>query len=299
MLLDLPYLGKILSLSCAIIWATAVILFKKSGETVHPLGLNLFKNLLGLVLFLPTFMVLGERLIVGAPLKDYLLLMASGVIGIGLADTLFFKSLNLLGAGLSAIVNCLYSPFIIGLAVLFLSEGMSGLQLFGVFLIITAVFTVSQLKEKTHISRHDLILGILLGVLAMALMAIGIVMIKPLLDRSPLLWVIEVRLLAGCGILGIILWFYPGRQRIMASVLSVRNWRYMLPGSFVGAYLALVVWMGGMKYTEMSIASALNQTSNIFVFILAAIFLKEPVNFQRTAGIILAIVGVVMVAFFR
>ena len=299
MLLDLPYLGKILSLSCAIIWATAVILFKKSGETVHPLGLNLFKNLLGLVLFLPTFMVLGERLIVGAPLKDYLLLLASGVIGIGLADTLFFKSLNLLGAGLSAIVNCLYSPFIIGLAVLFLSEGMSGLQLFGVFLIITAVFTVSQLKEKTHISRHDLILGILLGVLAMALMAIGIVMIKPLLDRSPLLWVIEVRLLAGCGILGIILWFYPGRQRIMASVLSVRNWRYMLPGSFVGAYLALVVWMGGMKYTEMSIASALNQTSNIFVFILAAIFLKEPVNFQRTAGIILAIVGVVMVAFFR
>ncbi|MBL7074241.1 DMT family transporter [candidate division KSB1 bacterium] len=299
MLLDLPYLGEILSLSCAIIWATAVILFKKSGETVHPLGLNLFKNLLGLVLFLPTFMVFGERLIVGAPLKDYLLLMASGVIGIGLADTLFFKSLNLLGAGLSAIVNCLYSPFIIGLAVLFLSEGMSGLQLFGVFLIITAVFTVSQLKEKTHISRHDLILGILLGVLAMALMAIGIVMIKPLLDRSPLLWVIEVRLLAGCGILGIILWFYPGRQRIMASVLSVRNWRYMLPGSFVGAYLALVVWMGGMKYTEMSIASALNQTSNIFVFILAAIFLKEPVNFQRTAGIILAIVGVVMVAFFR
>lgn len=297
MLLHLPHLGEILALSCAILWATAVILFRKSGETVPPLGLNLFKNILALALFVPTSLVLGVALLPSASLNDYLLLLASGILGLALADTLFFKSLNLLGAELSAIVDCLYSPFIIGLSVLFLYERMTGFQLFGVLLIVSAVLAISRKEDRKNISRHDLILGVLLGISAMALMAIGIVMIKPLLDRSPLLWVVEVRLLAGCVGLGIYLLFHPGRGKIVASVLSVRNWQYMLPGSFLGAYLAMIVWMGGMKYTQASIASALNQTSNVFVFILAAILLKEPVNAIRIVAIILAFSGAVIVSF--
>jgi drug/metabolite transporter (DMT)-like permease len=297
MLLHLPYLGEILALLCAIIWATAVILFRKSGETVTPLGLNLFKNVLALALFVPTSLVLGVTLLPNASMNEYLLLLASGIIGIALSDTLFFKSLNLLGAELSAIVDCLYSPFIIGLSVLFLLESMSRLQLFGLLLILSAVLTISGIENKKNISRHDLILGILFGVLAMVFMAVGIVMIKPLLDRSPLLWVVEVRLLAGCVGLGLYLLFHPGRGKIISSVLSVRNWQYMLPGSFLGAYLAMIVWMGGMKYTQASIASALNQTSNVFVFILAAILLKEPVNAIRIIAIILAFAGAVIVSF--
>ena len=62
MLPELPYLGEILSLGCAIVWATAVVLFRKSGETMPPLGLNLFKDLLGLFLFIPTSLLFGEAL---------------------------------------------------------------------------------------------------------------------------------------------------------------------------------------------------------------------------------------------
>lgn len=297
MLAGLPHLGEILSFTCAIVWATAVILFRKSGETVSPLGLNLFKNLLGLSLFIPTSVVLGETLAVRAPLNDYLLILVSGAIGIGLADSIFFKSLNLLGAGLSAIIDTFYSLFVIGLSILFLKESLSELQLFGAFLIISAVFIVSRQGEKKYISRHDLILGICLGILSMALMAVGIVMIKPLLNRSPLLWVIELRLLGGCLLLGIIFLFHPSRRKIVNSVLSIQSWQFMLPGSFLGAYVSLVVWMGGMKYTQASIAAALNQTSYVFIFILAAVFLKEPINYLRIIGIFLAFLGVVAVSF--
>jgi drug/metabolite transporter (DMT)-like permease len=293
----LPHLGEILSLFCAIVWAGAVILFRKSGETVAPLGLNLFKNILGLALFLLTSLTLGVTLLPNAPLSDYLLLLLSGFIGIALADTIFLRSLNLLGAELSAIVDCLYSPFIIGLSVLFLHERMSGFQLFGVFLVLLAILAVSRREEKRNISRHDLSLGVLLGVISMALMAIGIVMIKPLLDRSSLLWVVEVRLLAGCLGVGIFLLFNPHRHDIVASILSIRNWQYMLPGSFLAAYLSMLVWLAGMKYTQVSIASALNQTSNVFVFILAAMLLKEPVNLIRIVAIILGFAGAVIVSF--
>ena len=296
MLLHLPHLGEILALSCAITWAVAVILFRKSGETVTPVGLNLFKNCLALALFIPTSLVVGVALLPQASASDYLLLLASGVLGIAISDTLFFKSLNLLGAELSAIVDCLYSPFIIGLSVLFLADKMSCLQVFGVVLIVSAVLGVSGIGNRKYISRHDLILGVVLGVLAMAFMAVGIVMIKPVIDRSPLLWAVEVRLFAGCAGLGVYLLFHPGRRSIIGSVLSVKNWRYMLPGSLLGAYLSMVIWLGGMKYTQTSIASALNQTSNVFVFILAAILLREPVSLIRILAIVLAFAGAAVVS---
>jgi drug/metabolite transporter (DMT)-like permease len=297
MLLDLPRLGEILALSCAILWAIAVILFRKSGETVPPAGLNLFKNILALILFVPTSLVLNLSLFPQASSSDYVLLLASGVIGIALSDTLFFRSLNLLGAELSAIVDCLYSPFIIGLSVLFLHDRMSFLQIFGVLLIISAVLGISGIKETKYISRRDLILGITFGVLAMATMAVGIVMIKPVLNHSPLLWATEVRLFGGIAGLVIYLLLHPRGKQMVKSLLLVRNWQYMVPGSVIGAYLAMVIWLGGMKYTQTSIAAALNQTSNIFVFILAAILLREPVTLIRVIAIILAFAGAFVVSF--
>ena len=39
-------LGITLALTCAITWSLAVVLFKKSGDSLHPILLNLLKTLL-------------------------------------------------------------------------------------------------------------------------------------------------------------------------------------------------------------------------------------------------------------
>jgi len=64
-------------------------------------------------------------------------------------------------------------------------------------MIISAVLTISRADRNGNITGRNLLLGILWGALAMFTMAIGIVMIKPLLDRSPLLPLIEIRLFGG------------------------------------------------------------------------------------------------------
>jgi drug/metabolite transporter (DMT)-like permease len=281
----------------AVAWAFAVILFKKSGETVHPIGLNLFKDLFALVLFLPTMWLFGETLWRDAPAAEYALLLASGALGIGLGDTFFFKSLNLLGAGLTAIVDCLYSPFIIGMSMLFLAERLSVLQGVGAALVVAAVLAASLEWRKGLIGRRDLAFGILYGVLGLASMAVGIVMIKPLLERSPLLWATEIRVMGGVAALAVILLFHRRRRAIVSSVVSTRGWRYMLGGSFAGAYLAMVLWLAGMKYTQASVAAALNQTANVFIFIFAALLLREPITRRRTLGIVLGFAGAVLVSF--
>ncbi len=294
---SIPYLGETIALATAFIWAIAVILFKKSGETVHPIGLNLFKDVLAVILLLPTAWLFHETLNPAVPASDYWLLLFSGALGIGVSDTFFFMCLNRIGAGLTAIVDCFYSPSIIGLSILWLGESLSFWQIIGTVLIISAILTATHHQGNHSIKKRDLILGIIFGILAMVTVAISIVSVKPLLERSSLIWVSEIRLIGGVIILLLVLTFHPARRKIVSSVISIRSWGYTLSGSFVGAYIALVFWLGGMKYTQASEAAALNQTSSIFIFLLAAIFLKEAITLRRIIGIMLAVSGAFMVMF--
>lgn len=297
MVASIPYFGEATALITAMVWAFAVILFKKSGETVHPIGLNLFKNILAVVLFLPTLWLFGETLTPQVPAAAYWLLLFSGALGVGVSDTLFFMCLNRLGAGLTAIIDCLYSPSIIGLAIIWLGESLSALQVIGAVLIISAILTATQRKGRAGIGRRDLFFGVIFGVLAMLTLAVSIVTIKPLLEQSSLLWVSAVRMLGGVIVLLLVLLFYPARRKIVSSVFSAQSWGYTLSGSFTGSYLSLILWLAGMKFTQASTAAALNQTSSIFVFIFAALLLKEPINLFRTIGIVLAVIGAFMVMF--
>jgi len=291
---SIPYIGEIMALSSAAIWAVAVILFKKSGETAHPISLNLFKNILGVGLFFLTMLVLGQVQFRYGTTRDLVLLLISGVLGIAISDTLFFKSLNLLGAGVSAIVNCLYSPFIITLSVLVLHEKLSLLQIAGILLILAAVLSGSSRPEKIGCGRTNWIKGIVYAVAGIAAMAIGIVMVKPILEQAPLLWVVEVRLLGGLAALALILAFHPNRKPIISSLFIKKGWVYIISGSVLGVYFSFLAWMAGMKYTQASIAAPLNQTANLFIFIFAALFLHERLTARRIIGILIGLAGVLL-----
>ena len=113
-------MGEFFALGCGLVWATAVIFFRKSGHSVAPFPLNLFRVSVSILLFLVTLVFMRQPLFGVAPLKDYLILMASGVMAIAISDTLFHMALNRVGAGINAIVNALYSPFILLFALLLL-----------------------------------------------------------------------------------------------------------------------------------------------------------------------------------
>jgi drug/metabolite transporter (DMT)-like permease len=291
------YAGHIWSLLNAVTIALAIILYRKSGESVDPIGLNLFKDSLAFILFIPTIYIFGDTLFRPAPWQDYAVLLASGALGIGLGDSLFFMSLNRLGAGRLAIVDCMYSPFTIGLAFIFLGESLTVLQIVGVTMIVSAVLAGALERTDSSAERRRTVWGFIWGILSMAAMATGIIMVKPILERSPLLWVTEVRLAAGIFVLLLVAWIHPSRKTIIRSVLSTHRWSYILPGSFIGAYLAMLFWLAGMKYAQASVAAALNQTSNIFIFVFAAWLLRERITLIRLVAITLGVGGAMLVTF--
>ncbi len=290
-------LGQTLALLAALTWACALILFKRSGESVAPMALNLFKNVVGIVLLTVTLVAMGEgwSTLREFPRGDLYILFLSGFLGIALADTLFFHALNLIGVGIVSIVDCLYTPYVIGFSWLLLSEDLSASQYFGAGLILIGVLVSTRHAPLPGRTRAQVTAGILLGASSMAAMAFGIVIAKPVLNDFPLIWASMLRLLVGTLILVLFMLASSKRKELWSVFRPSAVWKFSIPASVLGSYLAMVFWIGGFKYTDASIAGVLNQTTTVFALILASVFLKETFSTRKAVAVTLAMTGVVLV----
>ena len=116
----------------------------------------------------------------------------------------------------------------------------------------------------------------------MATLGLGIVIAKPVLDRSPVMWATAVRQI-GCLLTMLPALLLPRvRREVLKTFRPQRHWKFMLPATVLGSYLSLIFWIAGMKYTQAGIAAILNQTSSIHILIFSSIFLKEHFLRQLT-----------------
>ncbi|MBN2069967.1 MAG: DMT family transporter [Candidatus Krumholzibacteriota bacterium] len=290
-------MGEIFALVTALIWAFAVILFKKSGEKVPPFALNFFRVGVASVLFVLTFIVIREPILGRAPARDYLILMLSGAIAIAISDTFFHMCLNAVGAGINALVDTLYSPSIIFFAYMILGEKLSLWHFGGLVLVVSGVFLTTKVEPPEGRTRRELVIGVIWGVISMLTLGLGIVIAKPVLERSPVLWATAVRQIGSFLVMIPVALIMPSRREVFSTFLPKKHWKYMIPATVLGSYLALIFWIGGMKYTRAGVAAILNQTSSIHILILASIFLKEPFTRNKLIAAALAISGIILVTF--
>ncbi len=292
-------LGELYSLAAAFCWAIAVILFKKSGESLPPFALNLVKNLLCLLALGATLLVLGPRQLPQMPLLELAQTLLSGVLGIAVADTLYFRALNAIGAARMGVIGTAYSPGVILLAALFLGERLSGPQLGGVALTLAGIVLVTYTRAAKAVDAALLRQGAMLGVLSVVLMAAGVVLAKPVLESQDFLWVVFLRVAAGVVLM---LGLATARREWTALTVAYRgvlHWGAIVSGSLMGSYVALLFWLAGYKYADASIAAVINELAAIFIVGLAAWLLRERVTARQLAGGALALAGVLVVVMAR
>ncbi len=290
-------LGKILAIGCAMLWAFAVLFFKRSGETIPPVALNLYKSVIAALLFVPVMIFAGTDIFpASARTGDYLMLILSGIIGITVADSLFFKSLNILGAGLSAIVDCLYSPMLILLSFVMLGDTITSMEIIGGFLVVVAVLAATFKTPKTALDPKQMLLGIILGALAMMTLALSVIIMKPSLEHGlDVIWITEIRLVAGAVAIMFTTLFKRDRRSVYRPLIQASAWKFAFPGTVIGNFFAMTLWIWAFKLTEIASAAVLNQTSTIFIVILASVFLKEKFTIRRFMATCLAFGGSALV----
>ena len=282
-------IGILGTLSSSLFWAMAVILFRKSADHVTAFGVNVGKNAVGIAFFTLTLLILDIPFAPSMSATDFWLLIVSGVIGIGVGDLLFMTSLKLLGAGLNAIVGCIYTPLMILAGVVIFSESVSAQLIFGAVCVVSAIVIASTGDSNERPRR--LVLGITVAAVSMLCTLVGAVLYKDLLARYDLFYITWFRLIAGCAFLVVYYAFHPLRRRLLDGLGDWRNWRSLTLSGFLGTYLAISAWAVGLRNLPASLIAVFSELTVIMIILMAYFFLREALTLRKIVATGLAVGG--------
>lgn len=286
--MDERAVGIAAALVSAFCWAMGSILFKKLGDELSPIALTFAKGVVGTAFLALAIGTAGFQAI-GNP--ELIMLTLSGVLGIAVGDTLFFKALGNLGAHAIVVLLTLGQVFTLLLAVVWLDERPSVSEWLGIVFVISGVTLV--LWARLNEEGSSKLIGVAWGLAAVACMAVATIIAKEALATIDSIQAAFIRMLAGT--VGVFLFAAPGRQ--LAGLLTP-----LKQPRFAGLFLlsVAVVTFGGfwlslfaIKKIDVTIANTLGSTETLFVLPLAAWFLRERIKPLVVVGSILAVLGIV------
>lgn len=292
-----PYAGEIFALLAPLAWSTAMILYKRTDAPA--VSINLFKNVLAVVLLGLTLLAMREPFPVDRSWSDWGRLALSGLLGLAIADTLLFMGLAKVGASKIAIVDTVYAPVVVILSFLVLDEVPTPAFLLGAAAVVVGIGLATIRKGALNVEARAEWLGMGLAGLAVTSTACAVVLAKPVLERSGLVEVTATRL--AFGVLGQLVWL-SGTGKWAEAGSAFRPgpvWRTLLPAAVIGTYISMMLWLGGYKWADASVAAVLNQMATVYILVMARVFLGESLRPAQAAGALVAASGAAWIVLSR
>jgi drug/metabolite transporter (DMT)-like permease len=293
-------LGEVAALAAALLWALATLLFGQLGKSLLPLGLNLAKGAIALLLLALTLLVLGRP---PAGLEGWVLvlLLASGGVGIGLGDTVYFAAINHLGARRALLMETLAPALAALLAAVGLGEVLSWSAYLGMALTLAGVgWVISQrLPPTAEVTPSPTpspgYRGILYGVLAALGQASGAVLSRAALADTSVdpLWSSLLRLVGGVLLITTLLASQGQLRHHIKPLESGRVLALVAVAAVLGTYLGIYLQQIALKYSPTGVAQALTATSPLFILPMA-VLVGDRVTGRAVGGAVVALVGVVL-----
>ena len=313
--------GLIAATTASMFWAVSVVLYRRVGRIMPPVMLNMTKGLAAVVIL--TLIMLGEWVIIGLfgdaeawPAFRHLsnlswfmigLMALSGVIGIGLGDSLFFAGLNRMGARRMLLLFTINPAITVLVAWVFMGEPLVAWQLVGVALTCGGVAWVIAERNSEKSDGHVDPLGILFGLVAASCQATGVLMSRYVFEQGEMTAVSSawLRLAAGSVVLILLLPMDkllkdPGGEahhhpahpsRSNAAIMFTAA---LMLGTVGGIWLMQIA----VKQSDrVGIASTLLSTSPLFILPIVAM-LGEHISKRAVFGAIISIAGIALLYLF-
>ncbi len=143
-------IGIISALGAALSWTYACYIWRSQTEKYKSVDINLLKNIISFIIFLPFCFYFKSS----NEIKYIFILLLSGVIGIGLGDTFYLKSLQFIGTRKTLSIEAL-SPLLAALSgELFISENLTIKSWIGILIISVSLFII--LRKKTNFLENNI-----------------------------------------------------------------------------------------------------------------------------------------------
>lgn len=285
-------LGSLAALASAAAWAFGSILFRRLGDAVSPLGMNLGKCIIGMLYLGVILLVFGIEPITN---RTFLLLGISGLLGIAFGDTFFFKALLFLGPRLTTLLGAIGPVFTVILSVVFLQEKLSFLSWVGMSLTITGVTWVLWEQVPQEKIKKNWISGIKYALLSVLCMPVGIIFAKIGVKSCSPLQSTFIRVFWAA--IGLSMWG-GARGQLKNWLIPFKNTRllrFIFFTVFVVIFGGFYLFLFALKYIDASVATILNSTTPLFILPMTAFILKEKITYRAIIGAVVAVCGLALI----
>ena len=146
-------IGVISALGAAISWTYACFIWRSQTKKYKSIDINLLKNIIAFLIFLPALININSEY----DFKIIITLLISGIIGIGLGDTFYIKSLQLIGTRRTLSLETL-SPILATLSgEIFIKENLSIQSYLGIIIISISLFLLLMKKKDITSDESSII----------------------------------------------------------------------------------------------------------------------------------------------
>ena len=131
-------IGILSAFGAATSWTYACFIWRSQTQKYKSIDINLIKNIIAFIVFIPAFINLSSPI----EFKYILTLLVSGIIGIGLGDTFYLKSLQSIGTRKTLSIETL-SPLLAALSgEIFINENLGTKSWIGIIIVSISLLVI-------------------------------------------------------------------------------------------------------------------------------------------------------------
>jgi drug/metabolite transporter, DME family len=296
-------LGEFAALGAAISWAVAPIMYRKALASASPVSANIVRcasNAAVLVLILVGLGLTGA--LASLPLGVVAVVVVSGVVGLGVGDTLYMVGLKSIGVARAVPLAATYPLFSLLWATLLLGAPVTAAAILGTVVILLGIWLLSREKGDStiHFRGRLELTGVAVSLLTAVVWSVSITLMDFAVTMPGVVSglganyaVVTVRI-AGMALVMLALAPLLDRERGFLKV----GWQAVVllcVGGLVANGLGWVL----MNYSFLNIAEAqavpISSTTPLFSTLAGFLFFRVKITRNNTLGALLVVAGVVLI----
>jgi len=285
-------------LACAPLWAISSVLLKSQSGKYNAMHINAIRGMFASAFTLAMLPIFGNiKSFYDLTFLAVIYLFSSVIIGMIVGDTLFIKSMDIIGVSKALPISIIYPIFVLPFSILFIGETLSIITICGIFITAGGIYFMTAPPRNSEklggLNRKLYWKGILFVLGACLCWAAGTIILKFAIANMDPILAGAIRMPFMTLAIFTIIYLQKG---------NLRPWRYSSKSltalgvaGILGIGVGGLLFMIGVKYAGPAKTSILSSTAPFFGVPLSMFTLRERITFKIVLGTILCVFGIWLV----
>jgi DME family drug/metabolite transporter len=293
-------IGELAALGAAISWTISAMLYRKALEQSSPVSANIVRLSCTSVILVTFLVAVGKfGVLISLPTNVIVLAAVSGVVGLGLGDTIYLASLKMIGVARAVPITCTYPLFSLTWAIFLVGEPITLSVVLGAVIIVIGIWLLSHEYEAnvTRLQSKVLIKGIVAALATALLWSVSITMMDmAVTEANDLDHALVINTLRAAAIAVLFLAFSPVIDRKHNFLkMNRKTVATLVAGGIVALGLGWFFLTYSFVETLESRAVPISSTTPLFSTLAGVVLLREKVTARNVLGSAIIVVGIFLI----